>query len=291
MRAIQMNNCIVLNQPSLGGGAGGGGILEGGGSYEEGGANTSTSRGAIASSSANTKSSWVELIASTAAAGTGILITMDGQNFSSRKILLDIGLGAPASETVLIGNIYYQTGPSSADQSDAWFFPCDIPAGSRVSARVQGSGGTTNVGIVCHVLQGNTGTASTGNETLGVTEGITSVKRINFTSETANTKSGYVELGTSTADYKQIFVGVAGTNTAANDTYILWDLATGAASSEVDLLKNLVMGVDSSADREVYYVGPIPVDTISSGTRFSFRAQSSEIGSGVTFGCFMIGIS
>lgn len=91
---------------------------------------------------ANTKSAWTELVASTST-GVDSIYVMIGQNAdttrtSNAEALLDIGVGAASSEFAMIPNIYMRwTTTLDGPQINIGPMPCYIPAGSRVSARAQ----------------------------------------------------------------------------------------------------------------------------------------------------------
>lgn len=103
-----------------------------------------TSRGVAVDpgGTANTKSGWTELIASTEASVDSIYV-MVGQNADTTRTatataLLDIGVGASSSEFAMIPNIFMRwTTTLDGPQFNVGPIPCYIPAGSRVSARAQ----------------------------------------------------------------------------------------------------------------------------------------------------------
>lgn len=102
----------------------------------------------ITSGAIDTESSWTQLIASTARDAWGILVGFNrgAVNAAVRSILCDIGIGGAGSEVALISNLIGNGGVNSnLGFHNARFFPLFIPAGTRISARVQ-----TNV--ASHVL-------------------------------------------------------------------------------------------------------------------------------------------
>ena len=95
-----------------------------------------------AAGSANTKGSYSTLIASTAYDAYGIMIEFYNTAVASTATsqLTDIALGAASSERVVIPNLFSgNAGTSIGAQNagNAFFFPLFIPAGSRISARMQ----------------------------------------------------------------------------------------------------------------------------------------------------------
>lgn len=102
-----------------------------------------------ANSSAHTKGSWAELIASTASDAAGLIVTVYGVGASAQDTatLLDIGVGSAGNERTIIPNV--GVGGASTS-SPSWVgitftVPVFIPAGSRVAARIQSvvAGGKT----------------------------------------------------------------------------------------------------------------------------------------------------
>lgn len=97
---------------------------------------------------ANTKGSWVQITSSTSFHHKFLALTLNSGNntaLTNANFLIDIGVGAGGSETVLYENLSMIQGANEDRMNPAWFgfFPCDIPAGSRLAVRAQ-STFTTN---------------------------------------------------------------------------------------------------------------------------------------------------
>lgn len=94
-----------------------------------------------ASATPHTKGSWSQLVANSGARSLGIMVWLDNSAVSNTNtsILLDIGIGASGSETVLIPDLAagYALNPSVSNASHFYYFPLFIPAGSRIAARSQ----------------------------------------------------------------------------------------------------------------------------------------------------------
>ena len=104
--------------------------------------------------SANTKaSSYTEITAATTYHATRMMISITGSGSVLRDHLVDIAVGAAGSEVVLFPNLIYSAG-SDTEWSCVYDFPCDIPAGTRLSARTQCSTGNTNSAIVVYTSSG-----------------------------------------------------------------------------------------------------------------------------------------
>lgn len=108
-----------------------------------------TARGVAidAGATANTKSSWVQLQASTSASIDSIYI-MIGQNADTTRTatataLLDLGVGSSGNEFAMIPDIFLRwTTTLDGPQINIGPIPCAIPKGSRITARMQCSDNT-----------------------------------------------------------------------------------------------------------------------------------------------------
>jgi len=120
---------------------------------ETAGANTASSRGTtITAGSANTKGSWVELIASTGDDVKAILVILNKPSTTSATYLVDIGTGTDGN--VKVANIPFQgTGAGTAAGTAAYFVYLKIPKGTRVSACCQASSGSATIDCVLLLLQ------------------------------------------------------------------------------------------------------------------------------------------
>jgi hypothetical protein len=89
---------------------------------------------------AHTKGSWFQLIASTSANASLLVLRVDGIsiNATNTAALLDIGIGASGSETVIIPDV--AVGGATANITVA--VPFQIPSGTRIAARAQSAATT-----------------------------------------------------------------------------------------------------------------------------------------------------
>jgi hypothetical protein len=104
-----------------------------------------------AASSANSKGSWAQLIASTTRKVVGIVVLM--HQSGTGKFMVDIGTGASGSESVLIPDVYVNFGGSYGAGSAAVFFPVQIPAGTRIAARCQCSTASAVIYVVLGLME------------------------------------------------------------------------------------------------------------------------------------------
>lgn len=247
---------------------------------ENAGAVTSTSRGTAltANASANTKAtSYTQLIASTAFDATGILVMFD-DCAAAADFLVDIAVGASSSEQVILSNLLVSAGTGSIVYGGHYFFPINIPAGSRISARCQCTTGGS--AVRCSALLFSGGLLAP--ETLGIVtsygpntadSGAVSIDP----GGTINTKPAtYTEITSSTTypiRFLTFSIGSQVNGTRSSQSWLM-DIAIGASSSEVIILPNILLNCSTSPDIVVpQTINLIPVN-IPAGTRLSARAQS-----------------
>lgn len=117
------------------------------------GANTADSGGTRIDPGAtiNTKGPWYEITGATSSAIKGALFSLGQEAISSRSAamewLIDLGVGAAGSETVLLsdyGVLAYSGTAVTPQPSVSPLLPVDIPAGSRIAMRCQCSSNATN---------------------------------------------------------------------------------------------------------------------------------------------------
>lgn len=237
--------------------------------------------------SANTKGAWVELIASTA--NDVDIIDIEVYGPETAYYAIDIGIGAAASEVVIIPDLTLSASNSFNQSSGKRYkIPIAIPAGTRVAARMQGDDATGTWG----------GTGE--NASVGVSlyqSGLLdlpnygSMDALNFNSATtgpANTttaKTAWIEITSSMPkDASGFFLDVLmSANRVFPGNFIeIWAIALGAAAAEQEIWREIFTC-------EVYAINPssfIEMD-IPAGTRVSFKrianvspgaADSSDMG-------------
>ena len=247
------------------------------------GAVTSTSRGTActANASANTKAtSFTQLIASTAFHATGILVMLD-DCAATIDYLIDIAVGASSSEVVILSNLLASGGTGSLVYGMHYFFPVNIPAGTRISARIQASTGSSVIRISGLLFSGG----MLAPETLAIVtpygpatadSGAVSIDP----GGSANTKPAtFTTIAASTSFHTQFLSFAIGNQLNATRSSQSWlmDIAIGAAGSEVVILPNIALNCSTSPDIVVpQSINMLPVN-IPAGTRLSARAQSDGI--------------
>lgn len=239
------------------------------------GADTSDSLGLdiTSSSSANAYGAYGALNAATSFDYTGIWLTMGNYPTSNNTPYYKLAVGASSSEVTLIEHLWCHTYRSGSRV----YIPIRIPAGSRLSVAVQDDDAVARAynvsGIGCHdpYTAGFTFT-----EAIGAVTASTTGTVITADASTAHTKGAYAQLIASTAHpIRMLGVGLAAPGNSINAADMLFDIAVGAASSEVVIVPDIqfsVNGVEAYIHQLFWY----PVD-IPAGTRISARVQSDVL--------------
>jgi len=214
-----------------------------------------------ADAAVNTKGAWTEVIPSTAAAGD--FLTINVRNFTvnaATEGLIDIGVGAAGSETVVVPNVPGgQIGLQAGHRTD-FVFPVSVPAGSRVAVRLQSV-------VASRVASVDIGIALTG---LGAPSTLDAIGADTAASRGTNlpTADTYVELTASTSQaYRAIVMAPIGATATAPLHLSVFTLAKGPSGSETELGKCTVRHVIqeictyTSSQFPFIYYGKVPAGT------------------------------
>lgn len=256
-------------------------IVVEGGRVQDGCADTSTSAGTTvtASSSTNTKGSYVQLNASLGFDCDGFFLALDGQGSTVADLLLDLAIGAASSELVILPNLHVSLGSWPIPGAYQWW-PIGLKAGTRISARAQSTTGSLSVVVqflpVSHGFAGLCGygrvtdyaanTSDSGG--VGVDPGAAS-----------NTLGAWTQLTASTTNpIRALVVGWGDrANTAETSANFLMEIGVGGAGSEKVLLTGMRARTGASTDTNVIkpdLIGPLAAE-VPAGTRLSVRCASS----------------
>lgn len=200
---------------------------------------------------AHDKGAWVELIATTSVVMDGIRLFPTGNSSTATdtSCLLDIGIGAAASEFAVASQIdigYFSTSGLEPTLIDV---PVRIPLGSRVALRVQGGQTSTNkpvsaYGILVHPGQIRRAPAAL----VPIGSSTTTSQGTTLTAPgAANTKAAWTEIAATTTQALMgvlVCVGMSGTSQAASSSLV--DVAVGASGAEVVISGNQPISTSAS---------------------------------------------
>lgn len=224
--------------------------------------------------STNTKGSWTELSASTPIAARAVIVHIlsDISAGVTPDMLVDLGVGAAASEVVVIPNLLAGLAQAAYD-ARTYVIPVNIAAGVRLAARYQANTAST----ICRVHVSLLGAGAGGTVVaLGANTGDSGGVSID-PGGSANTKGAWTEVIASTSARIDRLAMAFGnqSNNVRTDYSFLFDIATGGSGSETAILSNLFQVTRSTVDApQIGCHGPVPVN-IPAGTRLSVRSQCS----------------
>jgi hypothetical protein len=128
--------------------------MDGAAGIETAGFVSASTRGTTVTPGNGSKGSWAPLSASTAHDWMGLFVYADNSTFTgfAFNTLLDIGIGAAASEQVVIPDAFLRGMGTSQGKykGQIQFYPCLIPAGTRIAARATNDGTANNINVTVY---------------------------------------------------------------------------------------------------------------------------------------------
>ena len=229
---------------------------------------------------ANTKGSWVELTSSSEIDASAITV-MISYAYGGADYLVDVGIGALGSEQVLISNLSVSIGTASYGDKRSFNIrvPIAIPAGTRISARVQATGTSTSRMIRCGVLLEHNGQSTGGHViTLGATTADSGGIGVD-PGGTDSTKGAWSEISASTtSDIRGAFFCFGNkVNTSRTSCDWLVDIGIGAAASEQVILPNISLATHTYPDSLFPCHTPLYNLNIPAGSRVTARSACTII--------------
>lgn len=220
---------------------------------------------------------WSQLIAATVAPASAIALWVGRSGASTLRFFFDIGIGAAGFEQVLIENVMLQLSTSPFGFMYVPPIPVHVPAGSRLSARVQVHSGNSQTAVVAAALLAGgwgksalLGRATTYGAELADTSGI-SVDP----GGSANTKGAWAVLDASCRAIRHLTL-MFGNQVNATPTSGTWrfDVGIGAAGLEQVIIPDLLFGIGSAGNSYAPYF--IQLEThIPANSRLVVRSQST----------------
>jgi hypothetical protein len=222
-----------------------------------------------ASATAHTKGGWSQLIASTSANASYIIIDAGDVSTSGANTatLLDIGTGASGSETTLIGDVAIGSAARLGFRAPFTFgVPIQIPSGVRLSARIQSvvTSKTATIRIFTFDL-GDYAAAPTSVDVIG-TDTATSAG----TAMSGASGTWTQVIASTTRAYRAVVAVPSASDTSVAGIIVQFTVGRGAAASETEIGR--VFG--HFADVETAGMGALPTlipASVASGTRLAVR--------------------
>jgi hypothetical protein len=243
-----------------------------------------------ADASTHTKGAWAEVIASSSADASMVVVTASsiGSSGAETSCLVDLGFGAAGSETVKVENMGFGGAWTSSGISGQWgivaCIPLQVPSGTRISLRSQ-SAVASDTGLF-RVTLVDSGTYSLSPTAVDTLVADTATSRNLVMSGSSGT---YVEAVASTSQaYKAIAMFPNLCGNPANAAHNQFVVAVGAAGSEVDF------GDVAAISFATELIGSLPPylgvfgRDIPAGSRISVKHDVTSNAS--TYGVTLIGI-
>lgn len=224
---------------------------------------------------ANTKGSYVAAVASTAFDFDELLVTI-GQPNAVVSGLVDIAVGGTGSEVAIAENILHGV---DARGTSAISLPVPIPAGSRISARVQDSAGSGAWPIRMTGIRHSLWAAPAGGRivTYGALTATSKGTQID-PGAVGSTYGAWAQITAATAeDIAALQVRISGNANAvpsASAVQFFLDVGIGAPGSEVGFIVGLPFGSQTSGWYAPNWNHWFPAG-IPSGSRLAVRARSN----------------
>jgi hypothetical protein len=242
-----------------------------------------------ASGSTHTKGSWTEVIAATTGEANVIDIFYEGWNVSAAigSNLLDIGIGAAASEVAIVSNVSL----GASEFGGTARFYVTVPKGSRLSLRVQSSTGSNSGSITLVTCLDPSIVTSPTVITIGADTATS--RGVDLTAPgSLDTMAAWTQITAATAEPIAALTcsfGWASAPATAAGQYAFMQLGYGASGSEVALPGAWGMATASSAEGfqttlcggagHLAYIAPA---RLPAGTRLVARYQRSNAGLSVS---------
>ncbi|MDF2969695.1 MAG: hypothetical protein K0R61_145 [Microvirga sp.] len=241
---------------------------------------------------ADTKaSSWTEVIASTPAAGSMLLLQIGSYlNVAQRSFLIDIAIGGAGAETVLIANAWFPVGSLVTFMSHYLLFCC-VPKGSRLSARCQSNSSDEAVPISLTVFSPAaldavpTGPVVPYGVNLATTNGLPLVPA-------SSAEGNWAQLTAATSCRHTKLLLVIGKDEAdvamTTDRYVL-DIGMGGSGAEKEIILDIPLVIDALADQPLPgIIGPLDV-AIPKGSRLAARLRGNSTQTGTQIVAYGMG--
>lgn len=242
--------------------------------FESGGGNAADSGGVTMTTdvAANTKGAYAEIIASTDYHSSYLIVSFANASVAG-DALVDIAIGAAASETVILENLYNYNRAGQSPHS--YLLPVNIPAGTRVAACFQHTTGGTTMDIAITLIGGDFLSGSFNYPlTYGANTGNSGGTNID-PGGTINTLGAYTQITASLTRDVNGLILVIDNNADNARTACQWllNFARGGAGAE-QILQQFLVGCDGTADLVLPACFYLPI-FIPAGERLSAACQCS----------------
>jgi len=237
--------------------------------------------------SANVVGAYTAIYSSTPADADGFFVFISGFSVGGPSAAIDVAVGAGGSEINIANQLMLWSTAGDANSCTGYHIPVAIPAGTKVSARMQSDRASEGCNVNIVTYQGDFVCPSgfAGVESLGFQSSVTGGTTVDC-GGVVNTWGAYTQIISSTVrDYAGLLVNIDGNNTTAasiSSMSFAIVVAIGSAGNEVDIIPGIVglKNIDTTGANKNIWVAPsvtgpywVPVPA---GSRLSARAVSAD---------------
>lgn len=236
--------------------------------------------------STNTKGSWTQLIAATAHRASWVLVQIVPNSGGADNYLVDIGIGAAGSEVVIIPNLMFLRGLGGAGTVPnfgvSYIFPLSIPAGSRLSARLQCGTASKTVGVFVTLI-GSGFLPSSPLQRVTDYGSVTgsSIGTVVDPGATVETYGSWVQLSAATTRPIRFLVAAFGYHASQTSPTSWWavDFGIGAAGSERVIVSKLSTVRQKGTDPGNFQPATTPAIPVAvpAGSRLAARCMNHSL--------------
>jgi len=230
----------------------------------------------------NVKGAYEELVASSPFTCNWTEVNHTRVGSGQARVLIDVAIGAAAAEAVIVPNLISESlGTGSEEDGGRFSLPLAIASGTRIAMRQQSSTAAREAETAITLIAAGSENTPASYLTYGADTADSGGTEVD-PGAVQFAKGAYSELTSGTGGVgQQIVVEMTSQSNAAGIISTRWsvDIATGAAASEVVLLPDVAVGVDSGDEffQERSHSFQVYIPT---STRLAARAASNNTTSG-----------
>jgi hypothetical protein len=236
-----------------------------------------------ASATANTPGAWVQYLTNNAVASTDTIHCIHFQAIGNNQaagadnsMLLDVGIGAAGSETVIASNIAVGGAANSNGIGPFFYLPIRIPGATRVALRVRAATGSRVLTVQVIAFTGAPALSLFSDRLPATVDTLGTSTETSAGTAMSGASGSWTQItGATTVDYQALIVLASGpaSITGATATEFRLDLGLGADGSEQDVAFTYAFYTANGfiANRSPLVLSSIYGGFVPAGTRIAVR--------------------
>jgi len=225
--------------------------------------------------------SWTQIIAATPQHADGITIHIQNLSTAGTDYAVDIAFGGAGSEVIVLSKLLASNGTGGTSKGCDYFFPIQVPAGTRITAKIVPSGGANllTLAVTLHSTLPGCVEPYQRVDTYGVVGG-GGVQPSGVTIDpggVVSTEGSWVAVGTVTQPAEGMVLGTNNLRTSARNANQDWlmDVQIAYGGGSADVLTDFHMEASTSDDLVFPMTSPFLPCHIPAGGTISARAMSN----------------